>query len=75
MTLCYLQFNSGTPDPDGYACPSFRVAKEEFRDAASTLYQFGQKLEAYVYLHTDAPGDYPDYILSYTKRGIRVERA
>jgi hypothetical protein len=74
MTLCYLQFTSGGTS-DGYVCESLKTAKEEFATVAAALDRYGQRVEAYVYLHTDAPGDYPDYTLTYSKRGVKMERA
>lgn len=74
MTMCYLQFISGGTS-DGYVCKSLASAKEEFEVVAAGLDRYGQSIGAFVYMHSDTPGDYPDYILSYEHGNVKVERA
>lgn len=74
MNLCYLQFLSGGTS-DGYACKSLSSAKEDFGIVAAGLARYGQSIGAFVYMHSDTPGAYPDYLLSYEHGNVKVERA
>lgn len=75
MTQCVLQFDDIGDSSVFSVHRSVRDAVDEYAGAARALWQFGQRVEAAVYLNTTTPLDYPDYVLSVgPKGGVVKER-